>query len=292
MTLQSRRLRLVRKGGRVTGYLLLGGDFFQKENALAEQMTVWRNAAKKETDPPAFVPKRHDPTRQMWRDYQALYAQGEGKRRPGVVGWVARLKEEGLLPKAPVRFQIAAVKYGDKDFFVEDVFSDSMALSPGLLTASGADWTARIIDEVNESELLVRQLVFLAKNLAQAAGSSTAVDQSQSNAVRAQAYFRLDMPFRTWLEGIDPEAGGDAGSKDEACERWWKQAQRIVRALGKELVDQIGTAAFIGREVIDQKTHDERWLTAPNAFNNFLWKTSARDVLNKPVAAVKGVSPP
>ncbi len=47
LTLQSRRLLLHRTEEMVDGYFALGGDFFSKENAFAEQMTVWRNAAKK-----------------------------------------------------------------------------------------------------------------------------------------------------------------------------------------------------------------------------------------------------
>jgi CRISPR system Cascade subunit CasA len=31
----------------VTGYGLIGGDFFPEENAFVEQMTVWANRAKK-----------------------------------------------------------------------------------------------------------------------------------------------------------------------------------------------------------------------------------------------------
>ena len=43
LTLQSRRLLLNREGETVTGFTLLGGDFFARENAFAEQMTVWRD---------------------------------------------------------------------------------------------------------------------------------------------------------------------------------------------------------------------------------------------------------
>ena len=67
LTLQSRRLLLHRTEGMVDGYFALGGDFFSKENAFAEQMTVWRNAAKK-NEPAVFVPCRHDPARQFWRE--------------------------------------------------------------------------------------------------------------------------------------------------------------------------------------------------------------------------------
>ena len=54
LTLQSRRLILHREEGAVKGYRLLGGDFFQKENAFCEQMTLWRNPRKRRTLPSCF----------------------------------------------------------------------------------------------------------------------------------------------------------------------------------------------------------------------------------------------
>ena len=46
LTLQSRRIELLRRGNAVTGYRLLGGDLFEKENAFFEKMTLWRKETK------------------------------------------------------------------------------------------------------------------------------------------------------------------------------------------------------------------------------------------------------
>jgi CRISPR system Cascade subunit CasA len=271
LTLQSRRLLLTREGDSVIGYALLGGDFFPKENALAEQMTVWRNTAKKETDPPEYQPKRHDPARQIWRDFSTLVVQGEGVRRSGVVNWLARLKADNLLSRSHFSFQTAAVKYGDKDFFVDDIFSDSISLNAGLLTSLGVDWVNRIIEELENTEKLVQQVGRLAQNLAKAAGNDDG--RKQKEAAKEQAYFRLDIPFRKWLEEIDPEM-------DEMItvfDQWWEQAKRIVLDLGKELVEQAGPRAFVGR-VITENKREQRY-TAPEAFNRFLYYTSTRGAL-------------
>ena len=45
-TLQSRRVFLERENDTVIRYYLIGGDFFQKENAFMEPMTVWRTPKK------------------------------------------------------------------------------------------------------------------------------------------------------------------------------------------------------------------------------------------------------
>lgn len=275
LTLQSRRLLLKREGDSVTGYYLLGGDFFPKENAFAEQMTVWRNATKKETEPPEYHPKRHDPARQLWRDFSVLVIQSQGSRRPGVIGWLARLKAENLIQRSHFRFQTAAVKYGDKDFFIDDVFSDSIAMSATLLTDLGENWVSRIISEINTTEQLVEQVGYLAQDLAKAAGDADG--SSQKKAAKEQAYFRLNAPFRQWLERIDPERD----SMEEVCEKWWKEARRIVQALGQELVNQSGQQAFVGR-VIREKIKGkevERRYTAPKAYNSFTYRTSTREAL-------------
>lgn len=274
-TLQSRRLLLKRDGENVTGYSLLGGDFFPKENALAEQMTLWRNAAKRAEDPPLYNPRRHDPARQLWRDFPVLVGQKEGGRQPGVIKWLARLKEEGLLEHKHFRFQATAVKYGDKDFFVGDVFGDSLSFSSGLLTSLGEKWLYRIIDELTAAELLVAQLGWLAKNLALAAGDADG--EKQKDAAKEQGYHLLDIPFCRWLEGIDPVA--DDGRIDEVCNQWWAQACQIIRKAGEELLMQAGPQAFVGRVVEDKKTKAARRYIAPQAYNYFLYRISTREAL-------------
>lgn len=277
LTLQSRRLLLKCEGNEVIGYALLGGDFFQKENSISEQMTVWRNAAKKAADPPEYLPRRHDPTRQLWRDFSTLIIHSEGKRRPGVVSWLARLKTDNLIPRAQFRFITTAVKYGDKDFFVDDVFSDSLSLSADLLTSLGEDWINRILSEIDTTERLVEQAALLAQNLAKARGDADGVNQR--DAAKEHAYFRLDAPFREWLVGIVPER--DNGNKDEVCLVWWEQASRIVRELGGEFVTGAGPKAFVGRE-IKEKSNGKvvtRQYAGPKSYNYFLYRTSNLETL-------------
>lgn len=275
LTLQSRRLLLEREGDLVIGYALLGGDFFLKENTLAEQMTLWRKAAKKEAGPPEYLPRRHDPARQLWRDFSALAGQGGGGHRPGVIGWLARLKADKLIPRSHFRFQTAAVKYGDKDFFVDDLFYDSLSFNAGLLSKLGENWVNRIIDEIEVMDKLVEQVGLLAYNLARAAGNADS--SAQKDAAKEQAYFLLDVPFRRWLEDIDPERD----SMQETCARWWEQAKRIVQTMGRELVNQSGSQAFVGRYVKEKVKGKEvtRRYTAPEVYNRFRYRTASPQAL-------------
>ena len=105
----------------------------------------------------------------------------------------------------------------------------------------------------------------LAQNLALAAGDK---NDTGAEAARAQFYFAVDQPFRRWLQGIDPET-------DEPVEKaveWQEQAYRLAAELGRQMVEQAGTAAFIGHRIPDKKNREKSYLyTAPKAYNSFLY---------------------
>lgn len=79
LTLQSRRLLLHRENGKVDGFSLLGGDFFPRESAFVEQMTIWRNATTKKNEPPVFVPCRHDAAKAVLAGVSVCVLQGRGQ---------------------------------------------------------------------------------------------------------------------------------------------------------------------------------------------------------------------
>lgn len=276
LTLQSRRLLLQREGNKVVGYSLLGGDFFPQENAFAEQMTVWRKSQEKKSGPEEYKPRRHDPLRQVWRDFAALFVNRGDHHTPGIVSWVKQLKYHKLVNRPLVQFQIASVKYGDKDFFVDDVFSDGIAFHGDLMNGGDMDerWIGCILQEIETTELLVRHVGILVENIARAAGDSDVNRLSRvSREAREQAYYRLDRPFRRWLEEIDPV-------HDElhiASLRWWGQARRVILDLGREMVEQCGLRGYAERIVIvDKKEHR---YSVPQAYNQFLYKTHSPEAL-------------
>ncbi|MDO5112103.1 MAG: type I-E CRISPR-associated protein Cse1/CasA [Clostridia bacterium] len=271
-TLQSRRILFKRNGEKVESYLVLGGDFFQKDNAFAEQMTVWRNAAKNDKVEPLYHPRRHDPSRQIWRDFGSLVAQKQGGHRPGVVSWIARLKREGILKEKLVKFATVSVMYqGVFKSSIDDVFSDTLSFSAEILTEKGERWIPLVLAEIETSDKFVSQLAYLAQRIAKAAGDSDGL--FERNAAKEMAYYRLDMPFREWLEGIDAENDEQA----QVAERWWNTAQPIIRSVGKELIAAAGPQALTGRTLIENKK--EIRYCAPEAYNYFLYCTASREAL-------------
>ncbi|MEG1471510.1 MAG: type I-E CRISPR-associated protein Cse1/CasA [Clostridia bacterium] len=272
LTLQSRRLLLKRENQHVVGYALLGGDFFDKTLSDSEQMTLWRIASKKDEVPIVIQPKRHDASRQMWRDFSALFATDNHNRRPGVIAWLARLEREELLCSKQLCFQIDSVQYGDKDFFVADVFTDSLSLHADLLTQLGSSWMVRIQDEVARLDQIAGDVASLAKNLVRAESSSNG--NAKANSAKAQFYYRIDMPFREWLQSIAPDE--NAFAMDPICLAWHQIAFNIANRLGKELVDEAGLQGFTGRLVKDDKKNSSQLYTAPKVYGWFLASLSKR----------------
>lgn len=271
LTLQSRRLLLHRTEEMVDGYFALGGDFFSKENAFAEQMTVWRNAAKK-NEPAVFVPCRHDPARQFWREFPAVFCQDSG-HRPGVVRWTEKLQEQrlGILDsRRKVHFRIVGVLYATQNH-IEDIFSDSLTFQAGLLDELSCEWQERIVREINNCEKAAQCVGYLAQDIAIAAGNK---NENVGGPVRAQFYFAVDQPFRQWLQAIDPERD----DPDETVLSWQVQARSIAEKLGKQMVMEAGNAALKGhRIVVDKNKKTERSIlyTSPRAYNIFrakLWE--------------------
>lgn len=268
LTMQSRRLLLKRKEKRVEGYKLLGGDFFQKENAVTEQMTIWRKDAKTEN----YLPKRHEPDRQLWRSFAVLTAKSGNIIRPGVVEWLARLKENNFIRNIVV-LRGASIIYGKQDYFVTDVFTDELSLNSKLLSSLSEGWIIRISHLLELTESCVNKLFGLAVELAKASGDSDSKGHTPGggtgDAAKAEAFFRLDMPFRKWLAEINPEIT----DIDEAESRWKETLKKVVLDTGEEMVRQSGEKAITGRRI------NERLYTSPGALISF--KTAIKKVLDE-----------
>lgn len=270
-TLQSRRLWLNRDDNeKVIGYNLLGGDFFEKMDAFIEPMTVWSKVKGNERAGEKFQPRRHDSSVQMWREFSYAFETAEGSHIPGVVLWAKYIKQ--MLPESRklISFSIASVQYGDKDFFVNDVFSDSLTFHTDLITEIGEHWRAKITEEIKKCDESAAALRFLAKDIELAAGSAedTVLKRAVVERAREQYYYEIDLPFRNWLERIDPNWEIVSEQEEQALREWHETAKRIALRIGQELVESAGTAAIVGRAVKD-KNDKERYYSAPDAYRYF-----------------------
>ena len=273
MTMQYRRILLKRQEGWVTGCTVLGGDFFDSTNAFAEPMTLWNKKEESKNNPRYYYPRVHSMSKQLWREFSAVFCEeGESVRRPGVVRWVEMLQNDPDCPlerKRLIRFAISGMKYGDKDFFVNDSFSDSLTFQAALLGELGRRWTVPIRDEIGRCEQAAQCVGRLAWELSLAAGDK---NDTTAESARTQFYFTIDQPFRLWLQSIDPETD----KLDEKADEWQEKARKLAAELGRQMVERAGNAAFVGHRV-EVKTggkKDEKktvLYTAPKAYNSFLY---------------------
>ena len=271
LTLQSRRILLIRSEEMpgVVGYEVLGGDYWDSENAFGEQMTLWRRTSK-ENEKVTYEPQQHEMGKQLWRELPAML-DPEG-RKPGVLIWNQKLQSLRILSKKEqIVISMVGIRYDDQGASVKDVYTDQLEMQLATLNDLGRKWTVRINQEIHRCEETAALVGHLAQDLATAAGDR---NENAGGSARAQFYFAVDQPFRQWLQAIDPEQD----DPDEAALRWQAQARRIAERLGEQMVLEAGNAALKGHRIVvdkGKKTEKSILYTSPRAYNRFrtgLWE--------------------
>ncbi len=280
LTLQSRRILLIRSEEMpgVVGYEVLGGDYWDSENAFGEQMTLWRRTSK-ENEKVTYEPQQHEMGKQLWRELPAML-DPEG-RKPGVLIWNQKLQSLRILSKKEqIVISVVGIRYDDQGASVKDVYTDQLEMQLATLNDLGRKWTVRISREVQRCEETAKNIGTLCVELKLAEGldynkvKRFKDKQKVTEVARAQFYFAVDQPFRQWLQAIDPEQD----DPDEAALRWQAQARNIAEKLGKQMVMEAGNAALQGHRIVvdkDKKTERTILYTSPKAYNRFrtrLWE--------------------
>lgn len=280
LTLQSRRILLKRSETvpGVVGYEVLGGDYWDSENAFGEQMTLWSRTSKK-NEKMTYKPQQHEAGKQLWREIPSML-DPEG-RKPGVLTWNQQLQSLRILSrKEQIVLNMVGIRYDNQEASVKDVYTDQLAMQLAVLDELSRPWTVRINQEVERCEKAAERIGILCKELKLAGGldynqvKGFKETQKVTEDARAQFYFAVDQPFRQWLQEIDPEQD----DPDEAVQRWQAEARSIAEKLGKQMVREAGNAALKGhRVVVDKGKKTERTIlyTSPKAYNRFhasLWE--------------------
>ncbi|WP_100447763.1 type I-E CRISPR-associated protein Cse1/CasA [Glycomyces xiaoerkulensis] len=286
-TWQSRRVRLHFDKQSVTGALVCQGDKLPGANLhLIEPFTAWRRSRPQEKrlkQPLVYLPKAHDPRRNLWRGLASMLpgtagrsATGGDALTPGVMEWVGHLTERGMIPAdRTVEARALGGHYISNESVIEDLVDDGLTMAAAVFDHDRPDLAAAVRDAVADAEAAVRALTALAADLARAAGGSDGVDSARAKAADA-AYGELDGRFRTWLALLK------ADTDIEAARRAWQQdvRARMLRT-GAELAEQAGPVAWVGRE------SNGYFLAAPLAERNF--RTKLRKAL--PLASPRSEPP-
>jgi CRISPR system Cascade subunit CasA len=282
LTMQYRRVKLEAENGVVCRYYVYSGDQISSTNAFAEQNTLWRQIKGKGGAPDVWIPRPHDPARQLWRDFSAIASQSDrsqtgqndNNRTPGVVQWIAVLMQNRILPKEQqMRLHIVANRYNDNPTSraVEDLFSDQLTFHADLLTELGYKWRKSIEEEIYACDEGAQACGRLAKELKLAAGGTgDGCDQRG----KALFYDAIDQPFRNWLAGLSAQQNRVEMVKQR--DSWRQTAQTIGLQLGKQLVDGAGPAAFVGRSVEEKEKKGKKnqrsgkvYYAAPDSYRKY-----------------------
>ncbi len=271
LTWQSRRVRLFTGEGEdsslVTGVLYSYGDVFQTSGMIIEQMTGWHIGKQGDTKG-SYIPNKHQEGRSLWRDLSSILPQAlsieDGENiNPGVIHWITKLKERAVIPNSIIQLCAVGFHYGSMDAKVAAMTADMLSINFGLFTQFCVDWVLRITDMLQMTEECIKQLDILATELAKASGDSDSLHHKAGEGIsitaKAEAYFRLDTPFRRWLSDIDP-AQSDI---DEAEKKWKATVKQVLLQLGEEMTYQTGEKGIVGRLV------KGKLYTAPGALTNF-----------------------
>ena len=283
LTLQSRRILLKRSETvpGVVGYEVLGGDYWDSENAFGEQMTLWSRTSKK-NEKMTYKPQQHEAGKQLWREIPSML-DPEG-RKPGVLTWNQQLQSLRILSrKEQIVLNMVGIRYDNQEASVKDVYTDQLAMQLAVLDELSRPWTVRINQEVERCEKAAESIGVLCKELKLAGGldynqvKGFKETQKVTEDARAQFYFAVDQPFRQWLQEIDPEQD----DPDEAVLRWQAQARSIAEELGAKMVREAGNAALKGHRIAvgDKKTERTILYTSPKAYNRF--RASLREIYPK-----------
>lgn len=204
LTMQCRHIILEREGGKVTGVRIKAGAFIEGKDALIENMTSWY-LSKDGT----LIPRKHNPSRSIWRDYQSLLLRGtedDGRTRiPGTVMWLSLLCDNDILPRMMLRMRAVGIEYGSMTSSISEIINDNLSINSELLSELGVQWN-RLVDEmVQLADSCVYQYSVLMDELAILDGRNDVERTGVKEKAKQELYSRLDAPFRNWISKIDPE---------------------------------------------------------------------------------------
>lgn len=287
-TLLSRRILLDRTDNMVSEFHVYGGDYFDKEDCYIEQMTAWSGRKiKKGIDVPKLLPYKMDASSQAWREFPIVLHSTEGNEIPavkglviknaGIVSWIDYLRfKRSIDRKKYIAFKFCSFCYDGMKSCCTGIYSDSLTFHTDLITELGKRWRKIISKEVLCCEDLAYRLKLLATDVEIAAGASPETAGQCSSVIEVKEqffYHEIDIPFRTWLASIDPEWEDSSDEEQKCLQSWHETALRIAMQIGRNVVEEAGDAAVIGRLVSIKKDKSEKteevYYSAAKAYNDF-----------------------
>ncbi len=243
LTVQSRRVKLIRENGEVTGYIETVGDQFPDGCQNIEMMSAWKQSKEGEMKPLKHLEFR----KSVWNDYASLVMRSEGSWRPGVIEWCNALKDRGIIGNTYLNIAVTGVSYlgGAIPSGIDDVFHDSISVNSNLLSKIGEGWNIRISEAVGKTDSCMKDYKLFIKDILILSGIAEGNDDainSQIESRTAEVYRSLDLPFRKWLHSIDPEKS----DMDEKSTEWYGILRSVLIRSAEDDLAYVNPRSYVG----------------------------------------------
>lgn len=282
LTLISRKLYLCRENGKVNGYYLSGGDYFEDDEVFAENMTMWKSVKDKKGNHERFRPKLYDASRKAWQEFGSMAVlskeNSESQKIPAIIEWVKWLRESDIISSDyMINIVTSAVMYNESQktcLPVVDVVSDELTFHSQLLLDVGDEWREIINTEILKCEKTAVCVYYLYKDLQFASGrkdKDLKTVKSGEVESKRQFYEMIDRPFRMWLAELRTDY-----ETEEYTEKLEIELKRTAQKFGRELASQIGDTSIFGHCKKDDKKQITSSAEALNIFESKVKKIFSR----------------
>lgn len=244
LTFQSRRIWLEENDGIVTGFRNLGGEYFKKENAFAETMTIW-NAPEEGNSRPYHL-FEDTPS---WKLLDKILGEDTA---PKSIKWLRVIEEDQVILK------ISTLFYTSKASSIRDQYSNTIAanVSP--------EFSNIIVSEVTHCKEVEDAVKTLEYDIQSSAGKAN--PDGTSAAKEFSENIELD-----WQNfAADLKISSIQGKQNEAVENFENSIKNAALRFADELISRAPLAALAGRAVV--KNGEKKYYSSAKALNWFEYR--------------------
>lgn len=251
LTLRSRLILLNEENNHIVGYSLLGGDYFDKEDADIELYTQWERKGNKKIERKIAVPKPVDSNKQMWREFGNLVGldNKEIDTVPGVIRWINFLLNKKLLrDDKMLNFINCSVLYNEKKSSFKDMTGDEIVISAGIFKNMDSVWQETILEQIGKCEEAAQKTGEFERNIYEAIGKNSETQLKKAVTHGADYFYELvDGPFRQWLAQV--RVTSEESDISLEVEKWTNELKKVcVKAMNDISSDYANYDPF-GRNV-------------------------------------------
>lgn len=274
-TISSRRLLLKTEKDMVTGYYSMGGDFFktaEMRGYFTEMNSLYRHLKATRTKQPSFPLRRHDPTRQIWRDFSNIMICSDENQTPGIVGWMQILEDSQALKRdTKIYFDTCSVQYGDKDFFITDMTGDSLTLNVALLNSKFKSYRIGVEKMVETCDKLADASGYCSRNIAISKGNTGEAQLKKAyQDGKTRMYTLIDPIFRQWIASLDPNKNNFEQEQQELIKALWRLTYHMAEKFEEGCTPDALEGRYYTESKNDKDGKKDKHYSIPESINIYL----------------------